>query len=233
MTFEVVDMTMSIPNTVAGIGRNERDDAAQAEFDALFRSHQPRLVESLTLVAGDRELAADAVQEAFVRAHQRWRRVRRYDDPIGWVRRVAINRLKDEHRRSRRKRVAIGRLSTEPTYPVEPVFADDDLRRQLAELPRQQRLCIVLRYVDDLSVAEIASTLGVADGTVKSNLHDARARLRRRLSPAPTPAGPPVAPPVTTPPGPTTTDAASTTLQPPTPPNAPHDALGPHERGLH
>ncbi|HZB42618.1 MAG TPA: sigma factor, partial [Ilumatobacter sp.] len=62
-----------------------------SHFDALFADHYARLVRALTLVAGDREVAADAVQEAFVRAHLRWRKIGRYDDPIGWVRRVAIN----------------------------------------------------------------------------------------------------------------------------------------------
>ncbi len=179
-------MTMSIPttaNTVEHIGRREQDELAQARFDELFRAHQPRLVDALTLVAGDREVAADAVQEAFVKAHLRWRRVSRYEDPIGWVRRVAINRLKDEHRRSRRKRAAIERLGAEPSRHEETHFADDGLDEQLRRLPRQQRLCVVLRYLEDLSVAEIAATLGVAEGTVKSNLHDARARLRAHLDP--------------------------------------------------
>ncbi len=179
-------MTTIIPttaNTVEHIGRREQDELAQARFDELFRAHQPRLVDALTLVAGDRELAADAVQEAFVKAHLRWRRIGRYDDPIGWVRRVAINRLKDEHRRGRRKRAAIQRLAAEPARPEEPHFADDELQRRLRQLPRQQRLCVVLRYVEDLSVADIATTLGVTEGTVKSNLYDARRQLRVFLDP--------------------------------------------------
>jgi RNA polymerase sigma-70 factor (ECF subfamily) len=53
------------------------------DFDALFAGHYARLVRTLTLVAGDQELAADAVQEAFVRAHLKWRKISRYDDPIG------------------------------------------------------------------------------------------------------------------------------------------------------
>ena len=53
------------------------------DFDSLFAAHYERLVRALTLVAGDPESAADAVQEAFVKAHLRWRRISRYDDPIG------------------------------------------------------------------------------------------------------------------------------------------------------
>ena len=70
------------------------------DLEQLFRAHYDRLVRSLTLACGDGEHAADAVQEAFVRAHVRWRKVRRYDDPVGWVRRVAINLLRDQHRRA-------------------------------------------------------------------------------------------------------------------------------------
>lgn len=146
-------------------------------FDGLFNSHYERLVRALTVVAGDRETAADAVQEAFVKAHLHWHRISGYDDPSGWVRRVAINRLRDEHRRSRRKRRALERIRSQPGTSVDAPEIDE-FARLLATLPRQQRLTTALYYVDGLSVAEVADTLGLSDGTVKSHLHDARARLR-------------------------------------------------------
>lgn len=154
---------------------------APTDFDALFEGHYERLVRALTVVAGDRESAADAVQEAFVKAHLRWRRVSSYDDPIGWVRRVAINRLHDEHRRSARKRRALDRLRSRETTTVPPPEIDefDDV---LAQLPRQQRLTTALFYVDGLSIAEIADALDIAQGSVKSHLHDARRRLRTVLT---------------------------------------------------
>jgi RNA polymerase sigma-70 factor, ECF subfamily len=178
-------MTMSVPLNV-GVGLDHdvnsatRIDAATSDFDDLFRTHYDRLVRSLTVAGGDREQAADAVQEAFVKAHLRWRRIGRYDDPIGWVRRVAINHLRDDQRRSSRKWRALGRLAARtPTaeQPAEP----DEMGRLLARLPRQQRIATALFYVDGMSVAEIATTLDVAEGTVKSHLHDARVRLRSVL----------------------------------------------------
>jgi RNA polymerase sigma-70 factor (ECF subfamily) len=147
------------------------------DFDALFADHYERLVRALTLVAGDAETAADAVQEAFVKAHLRWRKIRTYDDPIGWVRRVAINQIKDGHRRRARKDRALLRLASRTTIASTPTEIDE-FDRLLAGLPKQQRAATALFYVDGLSVAEIAMTLEIAEGSVKSHLHDARRRLR-------------------------------------------------------
>ena len=76
--------------------------AAGDSVETLFRAHYARLVRALAVVAGSQEAAADAVQEAFVKAHLHWRRIQRYDDPVGWIRRVAINKLRDDHRRGGR-----------------------------------------------------------------------------------------------------------------------------------
>ena len=155
------------------------DRRRDADFDDLFRAHYDRLVRSLTVAGGDREQAADAVQEAFVKAHVRWRRIGRYDDPIGWVRRVAINQLRDDHRRTGRKRQgtrpAGGPHDDLRASPPSPTSSG----RLLARLPRQQRIATALFYVDGMSIAEIATALDLAEGTVKSHLHDARVRLRR------------------------------------------------------
>lgn len=159
----------------AGTTRSAR--VVPASFEGLFNSHYERLVRALTVVAGDREIAADAVQDAFVKAHLHWNRISGYDDPSGWIRRVAINRLRDEHRRTRRKWRALERVRSQPAATNDPPEIDE-FARLLAALPRQQRLTTALYYVDGLTVAEIADTLGLSDGTVKSHLHDARGRLR-------------------------------------------------------
>lgn len=156
------------------------------DIDALFRAHYSRLVRTLTVVCGDREMADDAVQEAFVAAHLRWRRLQGYDDPVGWIRRVAINKLRDGHRRRTRKDRAVQRLATaSPRLPDDPTpelagGADDGdtMLALLAGLPRQQRLCVALFYVDGLSVAEVADALELSEGAVKFHLHQGRNRLR-------------------------------------------------------
>jgi RNA polymerase sigma-70 factor, ECF subfamily len=178
-------MTVSVASDLGVVFDHEansavRTGAANTDFDDLFRAHYDRLVRSLTVACGDREQAADAVQEAFVKAHVRWRRIGRYDDPIGWVRRVAINHLRDDHRRTTRKWGALARLAARTPISEQPA-EPDELGRLLAALPRQQRIATALYYVDGMSVAEIATTLDLADGTVKSHLHDARVRLRAVL----------------------------------------------------
>ena len=151
-----------------------------ATIESLFLAHHGRLVRALTLACGDREVAADAVQEAFVKAHMHWRKVRHYEDPVGWIRRVAINKLRDDHRRLNRKSRALQRLAGQPqTESVEQNGFDSELLTILAQLPRQQRIAMALFYVDELSIAEVAAALNVSEGAVKSYLHEGRARLRR------------------------------------------------------
>jgi RNA polymerase sigma factor (sigma-70 family) len=154
-----------------------------ATIESLFRAHHGRLVRALTLACGDREVAEDAVQEAFVKAHMHWRKVRHYDDPVGWIRRVAINRLRDDHRRQNRKGRALERLAGQPqTESVEQNRFDSELLAILAQLPRQQRIAMALFYVDELSIAEVAAALNLSEGAVKSYLHQGRARLRSVLA---------------------------------------------------
>ncbi len=149
----------------------------------LFDLEHARLVRALSVAFDDAEAAADAVQDAFLEADRRWRRVSTLDDPAGWVRRVAVNRLRNG-RRNRLRRTEI--LAT-----IRPVGRDDltdallDLRRALDALPERMRLVVCLHYLADLSVDEVATALDVAGGTVKSTLHDGRQRLRTLLEEQP------------------------------------------------
>jgi RNA polymerase sigma-70 factor (ECF subfamily) len=158
-------------------------EAARVDtLDALFRAHYARLVRALTLVSGSRESAADAAQEAFVKAHLHWARIARYDDPVGWIRRIAINRLRDDRRRSLRKQRAIDRLAAQPPVSTSLEAPEDaDLQWMLSQLPRQQRLALALFYVEELSVVEVAGAMRISEGTVKFHLHQGRERLRQVL----------------------------------------------------
>lgn len=155
-------------------------------FEKLFGATFEPMVRSLALACGDREVAADAVQDAFIRASARWGRISGYDDPAGWIRHVALNRLRDHFRRAERGRRAVERLggrdaatATTPA-PSEP----SDLLERVGELPRQQRIAVSLFYVEQLSVLEIATAMGLSEGAVKYHLHAGREHLRASLEPA-------------------------------------------------
>ena len=155
-------------------------EPGSADFDAVFVASYPRLVRTLTVVCGDGEVAADCVADAFERAFVRWHRVARLDDPVGWVRRVAINRARDINRRNVRGRRAVERLAhrVETVVPASPEFLDGRLLKSVRELPLQQRTAVALHYLEDMSVADIALAMRLNEGTVKYHLHQARGRLR-------------------------------------------------------
>jgi RNA polymerase sigma-70 factor (ECF subfamily) len=144
----------------------------------LFEREYERLVRSLGVAFGA-EAAADAVQEAFIEADRNWDRVATLDHPAAWVRRVAINRLLNRRRNRARRREILATIR--PVADVE--LTDDllDLRRAIADLPDKMRSAVCLHYLADMSVDEVAAALEVGAGTVKSNLHDARRRLREQL----------------------------------------------------
>jgi RNA polymerase sigma-70 factor (ECF subfamily) len=150
-------------------------------FDGFFRQHYRSLVGALSIAVG-RVQAEDAVQEAFIQANLRWARVSAMDQPEAWVRRVALNRLIDGHRRSRRHERALTVLQGDADRPAPDVErGDPELAAAVAALSERQRIAVSLHYLLDLPVAEIADLLGVSQGTVKSHLHDARRALRERL----------------------------------------------------
>jgi RNA polymerase sigma-70 factor, ECF subfamily len=92
--------------------------AAAVDFEAFFAAAYPRLVRQLFAVVGDVGEAEDVVQEAFARAALRWQRIGAYDDPEGWVRRVALNRARSNLRRSRRALAALARVGLAAEVPA-------------------------------------------------------------------------------------------------------------------
>ncbi|TDC30797.1 SigE family RNA polymerase sigma factor [Micromonospora sp. KC213] len=148
-------------------------------FDALYHAHFRGLVVQLTAYTGDLGQAQDLVQEAFCRAYQNWDRIAGYEDPLAWVRRVAWNL---GHSRWRRLRTAQAWLLRQrETHVAGPNPDRVAVDAALSRLPARQRRAVVLHYLADLSVAEIASQEQVAEGTVKSWLHRGRTALAAHL----------------------------------------------------
>ena len=161
-------------------GRGRETVGRATDFDTFFLAHYPRVVRSLTAIAGNREMAADATQEAFLKAYARWRRIRRYSAPEAWVRRVAINRMNDIRRAEERRRAREARVA-EPEGALDGGLAgvdgEGDVAALLARLPERQRMAMALYYVDDLSVREVARVMKISNGAVKFHLNRGRAAL--------------------------------------------------------
>jgi RNA polymerase sigma-70 factor, ECF subfamily len=158
------------------------DQGSGRSFEEFFAASYGRLVGVLFAFLHDRAQAEDVVQDAFASALLRWRVLRGYHDPEAWVRTVAFRRAVDHHRRGVRQRRALVRLGPPPSLP--PVDADHlDLVRALRRLPLAQREVLVLHYVAELAVAQVAVELRLPVGTVKSRLARGRAALAQQLQP--------------------------------------------------
>lgn len=155
----------------------------EEEFAAWCRREHPRLVCALTVWCGDRRLAEELVQEAFARAHRDWKKVGRFEDPSGWVRRVALNLATSSFRRRQAERRAYGKLmGYVETSGRDPDVADAvAVRGAVDRLPTLQRSVIVLRFYLGLSVEETAATVGRSRSAVTSATARALAGLRQRL----------------------------------------------------
>jgi RNA polymerase sigma-70 factor (ECF subfamily) len=152
---------------------------APVDFESWYRDEHGRLVTSLAVYGGSLDEAAEAVDEAFVRAYERWDRVRALASPTAWVCRVAINVLRRRARRRTLEAVLLRRHAPRALLPPPAGEVWEIVKR----LPTRQRLAIVLRYVADLPEAEIAAAMGVSRSTVSSTLADGLARLRVALGP--------------------------------------------------
>ena len=159
-----------------GQSSTERD----AEFTQFARTASPTLQRTAYLLTGDRELAAELVQETLLRTYLAWRRVRR-EEAVAYARRTLVNLNIDRWRRC--PPVTVSEVDTIHTGDENRADDRDELVRVLAQLPPQQRRVIVLRYYNDLSEAETAAHLGVSVGAVKSAASRGLATLRAVYTP--------------------------------------------------
>ncbi len=150
------------------------------DFDEFYAAVYGGLVGQVYLLTRDQGEAQDVVQEAFVRALGRWRTVSELDDPVAWVRRVAINLAISRWRRQRNALVAWRRRGDSAAYD-DPGVERVALVSALRTLPARQRAAVTLHYVADLPVATVARELGVPEGTIKSDLSRARTKLAAAL----------------------------------------------------
>jgi RNA polymerase sigma-70 factor (sigma-E family) len=131
------------------------------------------------LLCGDDTEAEDLLQDALMRAFTRPPRAQEPDEAERYVRQILLNRFLDQHRRNTRWRRLLPFLAQpEAVRDATDAVADrDGIRTALQSLSPRQRACVVLRFYEDLPVAEVAACLGCGEGTVKRHLSDAMARL--------------------------------------------------------
>jgi RNA polymerase sigma factor (sigma-70 family) len=142
-------------------------------MEAVYRSSWLALTRLAYLLVGDRSEAEDIVQSVFTTAVTRWEVI---DEPAAYLRRAVVNRANDAHRRTfRRAAVAVGA----PGSIDEPEV--DEMWRLVRALPAPQRAAVVLRFYEDLALADIASLLGRPASTVRSDLRRALTTLKRLM----------------------------------------------------
>lgn len=149
-----------------------------SDYEHFFADEYAPVVYSVLPIVGDRAEAESISQDAFLKALLRWRRLRLYDKPGAWVRRVAI---RDAVRAAERSARSSSLSEVDITGYPSIVEGDDELDRALTALSPRQRACVVLRHVEGWEAAEIGDALGCSASTVRVHLHRGLAALARHL----------------------------------------------------
>jgi RNA polymerase sigma-70 factor, ECF subfamily len=177
--------TAELTATGAGLPTTQTMELFQAFYQREFRS----VVGLLYALSGSWLVAEDAAQEAFLAAYGDWQRVGRYDKPGAWVRRVAIRKQRRFARRGLCEAKALARsifaADGDPVGVPELAAETVELWRAVRALPKRQAQVLTLYYQAGYGVADIAATLGCAEGTVKAQLHSGRRALAARLGTTP------------------------------------------------
>jgi RNA polymerase sigma-70 factor (sigma-E family) len=172
--------TLTVPVASRPAPRLGADEAVTA----LYLAHYRGLVRLAALLLDDTGAAEEVVQDAYVRMHGSWRRIRDPQAAVGYLRTTVLNlaRSRLRHRQVARRHA--------PAPPPDAASAEqgaldrlehDRVVAALRRLPDRQRECLVLRYYADLSEAEIAVAMGISAGAVKSHASRGMAALRVAL----------------------------------------------------
>lgn len=148
------------------------------DFTAWYQEAHPKIVTSLMLTTGDVHAAQEAADEACARAYARWKRVSAMASPTGWTYRVAFNVLRRRWRRATLEQTLLLKRPPTTTMPAPAGESWDVVKT----LPPRQRTAVVLRFVGDLTEAEIADVMGVTRSTISATLVAAKRNLCRMLA---------------------------------------------------
>jgi RNA polymerase sigma-70 factor (ECF subfamily) len=172
------------------------EEIAAREFTAVVVAHRPQIFRFLLASTRDMDLAETMTQECFLKAHRNWAGFRGDSTALTWLMRIAINVQKD-HWRNRRLQFwrqtqtnavdvdeASQWLPSRESSPEQQLLAREHVARvwrAVERLSGRQRTVFLLRYVEEMDIAEIARATGLSDGTVKAHLSRALARVRGEL----------------------------------------------------
>jgi RNA polymerase sigma-70 factor (ECF subfamily) len=154
-------------------------------LDELLRDRRPALIGYAALLTGDRVAAEDLVHDAVVRTFSRPRSFPNVNAADAYVRRAIASAFIDRTRSMRRWLGVLPGLVAAAAVPEDDIAGRLDARAALGTLPRRQRACVVLRFYDDLTVAEIAERLDLSEGAVKRYLSDGIHHLNAALGGTP------------------------------------------------
>ncbi len=166
----------------AGESRESAVPGELTDFGDFVRAGLPGLLRYGHALTGNPHDAADLVQTVLEKIGSRWSYVQhKTGDPMAYIRRSMANAHISRWRRTKRESLVADLPETQPYSPADP-FEHEPLWQALRALPPRQRAVMVLRYYEGLSEAEIADSLGVSQGTVKSQASKAIASLRTKLA---------------------------------------------------
>lgn len=149
-------------------------------FEVFYRRELPGLVAFARALSGSSG-ADDIAQDVMLVAYRNWDTIATLDRPAAWVRRVCANRCVSTLRRRGVESRALLRLRSRRQEPAQLGDVHEAFWAEVRRLPRRQAQVIALHYIYDLGVAEVAATLGCAEGTVKAHLFRARSVLAERI----------------------------------------------------
>jgi RNA polymerase sigma-70 factor, ECF subfamily len=165
--------------------RHERGDEVDSvdEYRWMFAAEYPTVVRTVYLVLHDYSRSEEIAQDAFVQLLRHWNKVRRYEAPGAWVRRVAIRLATRDAKREQRRIVLTRETIVQDRVEPSPITTiDPELTAAIKSLPAQQRAVVVLFYFEDRPMEEIAEIAGCSVSTGWVHLHRARKRLGTLLS---------------------------------------------------
>lgn len=152
-------------------------------FERFYSVEFPRMVEIAHVRSGSRMAAEDLAQDAMIAAYRQWADVGSLDRPGAWVRRVVLNRAASAYHRKKAEARALLRLAPLRGEPPESLSTETEaFWSEVRSLPTRQGDALILHYLGELSITEIAEVLDCAEGTVKVHLHRGRSALAQRLT---------------------------------------------------